>query len=112
MDALTSFSSPSRSYLAAVTIQLLDFSLCVVQPNTFVWTKVFGIAQIILSGTTCVLAVIQFMRQSFQMYRVTKQWQLNRYMRLMTEQGILYFFACVCIHPSVLSTVSNLKLDQ
>ena len=111
MDALTGFPPSPRSYLAVVIIQLLNFSFCVVRPNTHIWTKVAAIVEIILSGT-CVLAIIQFMWQSFQRCRVTKQWKLNRYVRLITKQGVFYFFACVCIHPSVFSTVSYLKLDN
>ena len=109
---VTSFPPPSSSDIAAPTVWpsvFSMFSFCVVQPNTLIWTKVAGIVQSILSGTMCILAIIQSMRESFQMYRVTKQWQLNRYMRVMTEQGILYFFACVCIHSL---TVSNPELGQ
>lgn len=29
------------------------------------------------------------------MYRVTKQWQINRYMNILVKQGILYFFVYV-----------------
>ena len=109
-SALTSFpSSPLICSLAANTIQLLDLSFCVYQSNILIWTKVSAILQITPSGTLCILAIIQFMRQSFQMYQVTKHWQLNRYMRLMTKQGILYFFACVCIPPSVFSAVLRVK---
>ena len=105
---VTGFPPPSSSDIAVATIGPSDVSFCVVQPHTLIWTKVAGIVQSILSGTMCILAIIQSMRESFQMYRVTKQWQLNRYMRVMTEQGILYFFACVCIH----SLVSNPELGQ
>ncbi|KAI9570973.1 hypothetical protein HD554DRAFT_288472 [Boletus coccyginus] len=42
------------------------------------------------------LVIFQFVQQSLQMYSVTKQWQINRYMNLLVKQGILYFFATFC----------------
>ncbi|KAG6369703.1 hypothetical protein JVT61DRAFT_14131 [Boletus reticuloceps] len=39
------------------------------------------------------LAIVQFVRQSLQMYSVTRQSQLN--INLLVRQDILYFFACV-----------------
>ena len=59
------------------------------------WTNVAIILQITHSAALCVLGVIQVMRQSLQLYRATKQWQLNRYMSLLARQGILSFFAYV-----------------
>ncbi|KAN0092674.1 hypothetical protein V8E55_003458 [Tylopilus felleus] len=38
------------------------------------------------------LAVVQFVRQSLQMHRATKQWKPNRYMSLLVGHDILYFF--------------------
>lgn len=45
----------------------------------------------------CILMIVQSVRQSLQMYQVTKRWQLDRYMILLVKQGILYFFVCVTI---------------
>ncbi|KAG8212945.1 hypothetical protein J3R82DRAFT_11307 [Butyriboletus roseoflavus] len=41
----------------------------------------------------CTFAIVRFVRESLQMYRVTKQWYPNRYMNLLVKEGILYFFA-------------------
>ena len=49
----------------------------------------------------CILAIIQFMKQSLQMYRVMKQWHSNQYMSLLVTQGLIYFFAYV--HHSLMS---------
>jgi len=38
-----------------------------------------------------ILAVSQALKQSFEMYKATKQWQPNRYMQKMMGDGILYF---------------------
>ncbi|KAF8135161.1 hypothetical protein EV363DRAFT_1322657 [Boletus edulis] len=79
--------------LTAVTFQILDFSVCSVDPTSFIWVKVNSILQITHGAVLCTLAVFQFVRQSFEMYNVTKEWQLNRYMGLLVREGILYFFA-------------------
>ncbi|KAF8549548.1 hypothetical protein OG21DRAFT_1525736 [Imleria badia] len=85
------YSNPKT--LRAVSVQILDFSVCVVPPSLLLWTKLAAIFQMTHGGLMCVLAIVEFVRQSLQMYHVTKQWQLNRYMRLLVRQGILYFFA-------------------
>ena len=45
----------------------------------------------------CILAIVQFLRQLLQMYRMTKQWQINHYMSLLVKQGILYYLAYVLV---------------
>jgi hypothetical protein len=87
----------------AVTIQLPEFSFCAPQATAPIWTNVAVILQITQGGAMCVFAIAQVIRQSLRMYRVTKQWQLNRYMGLFVKQGILYFLACVPVSsfPSV-----------
>jgi len=77
--------------VSAATIQILDFSYCVVGFTPVIWTQVAAILQITHGTVMCMLAFVQFVRQSLQMYRVTKQWQLDRYMNLLVRQGILYF---------------------
>lgn len=71
------------------------------------WTNVAVILQITQSTAVCVLAIAQFARQSVEMYRLTKRWQLNRYMSLLVKQGILSFLAYVPVR-SFLSTSSDL----
>ncbi|KAF8548549.1 hypothetical protein OG21DRAFT_749256 [Imleria badia] len=53
--------------------------------------------QITHGAAMCNLTIVQFGRQSLQMYRLTKQWQPNRYLILLVRQGILYFFAYVAV---------------
>ena len=60
-----------------------------------IWAKVANILQIAHAAVVCILGVVQFLRQSFQMYRVTKRWQINRYMSLLVKQGIIYIFVYV-----------------
>ncbi|KAF8558825.1 hypothetical protein OG21DRAFT_1519573 [Imleria badia] len=86
--------------------------------TTFCLEIIFGVVTIAiysdpknLSGIThggvmCILAIVQFVRQSLQMYRVTKQWQLNRYMGLLVKQGILYFLAHVLVSSFLVFSVA------
>ena len=71
-----------------------------VQPIPLIWMKVAAILGIAHSAVVCIFVIVQFVRQSFQMYYATKQWQLNQYMRLLVKQGLLYFFACVLVSLS------------
>ena len=82
---------------AVATIQILDFSFCAFQPTSPISAEVADILQIIHGGVMCTFAIVQFMRQSLQMHRATKQWQLNRYMILLIREGILYFIVYVLL---------------
>ena len=80
------------------------YSFCIVQLNSPIWIEVADILQIIHGAAVCILGIVQFVIQSRQMYRVTRQWQPNRYMVLLVREGILYFFAYVlfplCLYSS------------
>lgn len=39
-----------------------------------------------------VLAIIPTLMELRAMYMVTRRWQLNRYMKLLVREGIIYFF--------------------
>ena len=67
-----------------------------------IWLEVIDTVQITLGGSTCIFVVTQFVRESHQMYKATKQFQLNHYMNLLVREGMIYFFAYVHIssfHP-------------
>lgn len=76
--------------------QIQDSSFCSVllniPPNV---TLYFLIPRFLLSGLLLVLAVTQTLRESIDMYRATKQWQPNRYLKLLARHGIIYFFTYV-----------------
>ena len=42
-----------------------------------------------------ILALVRTVKGSVGMYKATKQWQPNRYMKLLAKDGILYFFVYV-----------------
>ncbi|KAF8442242.1 hypothetical protein L210DRAFT_3644387 [Boletus edulis BED1] len=85
------YSDPSN--LTVASIQRQDFSNCQVVPKSLIWAGVTTVVQVTHGAVMCMLAIAQFVWQSIQMYQVTKQWQLNRYMRLFIKQGIIYFSA-------------------
>jgi len=80
-------------YLPVSVIQVLGSSLCSYKHTRFAhtWTKVVIILQMIYGGVLCILASAQFARGSLEIYRATKQWQLNRYMNLLVWQSVVYF---------------------
>ncbi|KAG9315418.1 hypothetical protein JVU11DRAFT_4571 [Chiua virens] len=61
-------------------------------------TDVTDISQITFAAVLCMLAIVQFAWESLQMYHATKQWKLNRYIKLLVQQGILHFLAIVLLN--------------
>ena len=90
---------PSVDYIAIV-VQVLDFSLCVMQYSPFVLGLLVDSAQIALGALMCLLVVIQFIRESLQMYKATKRLQLSRYTKLLVREGMIYFLTYVHVPPS------------
>ncbi|KAF8120490.1 hypothetical protein EV363DRAFT_91134 [Boletus edulis] len=65
------------------TFTLQRYSLCNATPR------------VVLAAALVIFAVSQTLKQSFEMYKATKQWQPNRYMQKLVGDGILYFFVYV-----------------
>ncbi|KAF8120021.1 hypothetical protein EV363DRAFT_1439617 [Boletus edulis] len=77
-----------------ITSQVLDFSFCATDYLASpVLANVVDSVPIPLAVTMCLLVTAQFIRQSLQMYKATKQSQLSRYMNLFVKEGMLYFLA-------------------
>ena len=81
-----------------MTIQVADFTICtaasvskVLLPAVLLW----NIPQFILSVALLCFAVIQVLKQSFEMYKATKQWQPNKYLERLVTDGIIYFLVYV-----------------
>ena len=55
----------------------------------------FLIPRFLLSALVLILALIQTVKEAVGMYRATKRWQPNRYMKLLAKHGILYFLTYV-----------------
>lgn len=56
-----------------------------------------AVPRFVLAVVLFILAVIQTVKQSVQMYRATKQWQPNKYMQLLARDGVSYFIMYVSI---------------
>lgn len=86
----------------AVVAQMFGFSFCMVQSDTLIWSNVVDIIQITLGAVMCLLIAAQFIRESLQMYKATKQFQPNRYLNLLVREGMIYFLTYVRV-PSFLA---------
>ena len=58
-------------------------------------TIYFFIPRFLLSALLLILALIQTIKESVEMYKATKWWQPNRYIKLLAKHGIIYFFTYV-----------------
>ena len=50
-----------------------------------------AILRVVLSVMLFILAAIQTVKQSIDMFKATKQWKPNKYMQQLMADGILYF---------------------
>ena len=83
------------NHLAAI-VQVLDFSVCRPQESTPLWLQdVLTAVQVTLAGSMCLLVVIRFVKESLQMYKMTKQLQISCYLNLLARDGMFYFVAYV-----------------
>ncbi|KAF8122272.1 hypothetical protein EV363DRAFT_1555210 [Boletus edulis] len=95
------YNNPN-THVSVTIVRILDFSVCSASVNNLSYTIYYVALRLVLSGLLVILAVFQTLKQSFEMYKATKQWQPNRYMRKLIKDGILYFVV------NVLSQVDNL----
>ena len=71
--------------------QVGHISVCVYTPN-IVALRVTTVLECTLGFLLFALVIIPMFKQVHEMYVVTKQFQLNRYMKLLVREGIVYFF--------------------
>ncbi|KAF8547005.1 hypothetical protein OG21DRAFT_1527454 [Imleria badia] len=90
------FDNPNK-YLSSITVQVGNFSYCYAssssntQSQRFASHMIDSSLQFVLSVTLLILAGFQTLKQSVEIYRVTKQWKLNQYLKQLMEDGIVYF---------------------
>ncbi|KAF8558597.1 hypothetical protein OG21DRAFT_1077516 [Imleria badia] len=82
-----------------VTTQVLDFSFCTFDfgPGTPIWVEVRDSLQLAIAAVMCLLVIAKFILHTFQMDKITKQWQFGHYLDLFAREGMLYFLAFVHI---------------
>ena len=80
-----------------MTIQVADFTTCTASLNKASLPSIlfFRILQFILSVALVCFAAIRVLKQSFEMYKATKQWQPNKYLQRLITDGIIYFLVYV-----------------
>jgi hypothetical protein len=82
-------------YLGMIS-QVQNASFCVFFLNTPPnLTAYFMIPRFVLSVVLLILALMQTLKESVVVYKATKQWQPNQYIRLFAKDGIVYFFTYV-----------------
>jgi len=88
------YGNPS-AYFSVTIIQLPQFTHCnySYDPPVPLWSYLSP--NFFLGLALLILAVTQTLKQSFYMYKVTKTWQPNQYMKLLVRDGIIYFLVNV-----------------
>ena len=93
-------SLPLAGNLKAGTVLIYDIVICFAEPLSPIFPELSAIFEFTHGSIVFLLAVVQFVRQSLQMHRATKQWKPNRYMSLLVGHDIPYFFVYVHL-PSI-----------
>ncbi|KAG9310135.1 hypothetical protein JVU11DRAFT_9750 [Chiua virens] len=98
------FYDNPESYLSVTIGQISDILFCDASLSlpSPLWSYMFP--NFALSTTLLILAIVQTLKESLDMYKVTNSWQLNRYMKLLVRDGILYFVTHLVY--DILSTIS------
>jgi len=106
----TGIYNDSNPYFLVSIIRLPNLTYCnySYDPPVPIWsymspTFVLGVALLIL-------AVMQTLTQSFYMYKATKHWQPNEYMKLLVRDGILYFLVNVLFDVPYFLTSTGVTL--
>ena len=73
-----------------------------------IWPNIIDAVQIILGVFMGLLVIIRFIKESVQMYRATKRFQLNQYMNLLVREGMIYFLAYVYLSSMPLNSQQNI----
>ena len=79
--------------------RVLQFSFCA-GPNSIapVWLVDFPFVIAIILGTSmCILTAIRFIKALRQVYKMKKGFQLNRYMKCLGREGMIYFIVYVLV---------------
>ena len=91
------FLSVLTFFPSVIVVQIIDDTFCSgANINTPSLIHLYDtILRFILAVALLLLAVMQTLKQSIRMYNATKQWQPNRYMQQLVQDGIFYFLVYV-----------------
>jgi len=99
-SVFTGIYNNPNTYLSVSTIQVADVSICnvsITHSTARIWHFYSSIPRFILVVVLFVLAVIPALKESFEMYKATKQWQSNRYLQQLLRDGAFYFLLNVLL---------------
>lgn len=78
------------------TAEVLEFSFCVSKAiSAPIWAQALDYVQIVLGALMCLLVAMRFFKEALQMYNATRQFHVNRYMKLLVREGVIYFIVYV-----------------
>jgi hypothetical protein len=85
-------------------VEVDGFPICnssIENPTTQIWHFYASVPRFVLVVILFMLAVTPAVKESVEMYKVTKQWQSNRYLQQLMRDGIFYFLVYVPPFPSL-----------
>lgn len=89
-------------------VQIQDFSICSAFVNIPSGITTYAtIPRFIIGAMSLILALIRTVSDSVGMYKATKQWQPNRYIKLLARDGIVYFFVYVVLPISLPANLAH-----
>lgn len=96
-----------------VSVVYVDgFSICnslIKDPTAQVWHFYASVPRFVLVVLLFILAVTPALKESVEMYKVTKQWHSNRYLQQLMRDGIFYFLMYVSLSfPIIVTTCCRL----
>jgi len=103
------YSDPT--YVIASVSQFLDSTVCVFVFTTQTWNIASATIQSTLSTFLCILVVAKFVRESLQMHRMTRKWEINRYLNLLIRDGFVYFVITILYDLNFLAVLGVLPSE-
>ncbi|KAF8558544.1 hypothetical protein OG21DRAFT_1519662 [Imleria badia] len=88
-----------------------DPSVCIVQYPSWDWGRYSAVPVVVLQGVMCLLAIYQCLRQSLHLHNTTRRWHLNKYVKLVVQQGFLYFVMNF-LHAMITQGLFSISIGQ
>ncbi|KAF9233812.1 hypothetical protein BU15DRAFT_79735 [Melanogaster broomeanus] len=92
-----------KTYMSITDVEVVNMESCTNSYNggteLIISLRVFST---VINGVLCSFAVVQCIRYSLEMHKVLGKWQLNRYMKLLVQESILYFVMVLLLNIIIL----------
>jgi len=99
VEVLMESNVPISSPPPVTIVKVYNFKHCTHYYITPTLATYREIPRFVLGTTLLILTVIPTIRESVEMYKSTKHWEINRTMKLLVRDGVLYFVAYVSLFP-------------